>query len=168
MKAISIASTELVSYAIDHAGSERDYMDKNFPCSVSFSLSRMPDELKRLPGAQLQDQASHYAAKDNEDFISYVSDRQILLISQQAEELDDLSTSVEGIRSDGLTIHDKLLAQRNLCELGSEMDGMANSLDFVQRKVAVFMYKASVKGQLMMILFLIILFIVLFVLVFFT
>ncbi|MFS8013707.1 putative target SNARE coiled-coil domain-containing protein [Helianthus anomalus] len=62
-----------------------------------------------------------------------------------------------------VTLQDKIIE-----ELGSEMDSTTNRLDFVQKKVAVVMKKASAKGQFMMILFLLALFIILFVLVFFT
>ncbi|EPS60661.1 hypothetical protein M569_14142, partial [Genlisea aurea] len=53
-------------------------------------------------------------------------------------------------------------------DLGTEMDGTSNRLDFVQKRVALVMKKAGAKGQLMMILFLLLLFIILFVLVFLT
>ncbi|KAG5235018.1 syntaxin [Salix suchowensis] len=69
----------------------------------------------------------------------------------------------------GLTIHEELLAQEKIIDdLGMEMDSTSNRLDFVQKKVAMVMKKASAKGQLMMILFLVVLFIILFVLVFLT
>ncbi|KAL0423796.1 UNVERIFIED_CONTAM: syntaxin, partial [Sesamum radiatum] len=104
---------------------------------------------------------------------------------QQDEELDELSASVQRIGDVGLTIHEELLAQffllgdyaihkvvlfqeKIIDELGTEMEGTSNRLDFVQKKVAMVMKKAGAKGQLMMILFLLALFIVLFVLVFFT
>ncbi|KAG8481566.1 hypothetical protein CXB51_026557 [Gossypium anomalum] len=53
-------------------------------------------------------------------------------------------------------------------DLGTEMDSTTNRLDFVQKKVAMVMKKASAKGQIMMILFFLVLFIILFILVFLT
>ncbi|GER35250.1 syntaxin 61 family protein [Striga asiatica] len=94
---------------------------------------------------------------------------QLLLIRQQDEELDELSASVQRIGGVGLTIHEELLAQEKIIDdLGMEMDSTSNRLDFVQKKVAMVMKKASAKGQFMMILFLLVLFIILFVLVFLT
>ncbi|KAG6492033.1 hypothetical protein ZIOFF_046980 [Zingiber officinale] len=106
---------------------------------------------------------------DTDDFISSESDRQLLLMKQQDEELDELSASVQRIGGIGLTIHDELVGQeRILDDLSLEMETTSNRLDFVQKKVAVVMKKAGAKGQFMMIGFLIVLFIILFVLVFFT
>lgn len=88
---------------------------------------------------------------------------------QQDDELDELSASVERIGGVGLTIHEELLAQERIIDdLDTEMDTTSNRLDFVQKKVAMVMKKASAKGQLMMIVFLVVLFIILFVLVFLT
>nr|GMC54570.1 syntaxin-61 [Ipomoea batatas] len=110
-----------------------------------------------------------YTAQDNDDFISSESDRQLLLIKQQDEELDVLSASIERIGDVGLTIHDELIGQEKIISnLDSEMDNTSNRLDFVQKKVAMVMKKASAKGQIMMICFLLVLFIVLFSLVFLT
>ncbi|KAJ3675261.1 hypothetical protein LUZ60_004303 [Juncus effusus] len=110
-----------------------------------------------------------YSSVDNDDFITSESDRQMLLIKQQDEELDELSASVQRIGGVGLTIHDELTGQEKILdELGLEMETTSNRLDFVQKRVAMVMKKASAKGQLMMIAFLIVLFIVLFVLVFLT
>ncbi|KHN38273.1 Syntaxin-61 [Glycine soja] len=107
--------------------------------------------------------------QDNDDFIESESDRQMLLIKRQDEELDELSLSVQRIGGVGLTIHEELLAQEKIIdELGNEMDGTSNRLDFVQKKVAMVMKKASAKGQIMMILGLLAMFIFLFILVFFT
>lgn len=180
-KAISVAARDPALYGIDQAELERRFkwtrtartqvgnIKKPVTGTGSSTLSGMRQELMRLPSTHQQDKANHYVAKDNDDFISSESDRQMLLIRQQDEELDELSASVERIGSVGLTIHDELNAQEKLIdELGSEMDSTSTRLDFVQRKVAVVMKKASAKGQMMMILFLIILFIILFVLVFFT
>ncbi|KAK1405432.1 t-SNARE coiled-coil homology domain-containing protein [Heracleum sosnowskyi] len=126
-------------------------------------------ELMRLPDSNQSDRSNQYIARNNDDFISSESDRQLLLIKQQDEELDELSASVERIGGVGLTIHEELLSQeRILDELGTEMDSTSNRLDFVQKKVAMVMKKASVKGQLIMIFFLIVLFIILFCLVFLT
>lgn len=137
--------------------------------SVGTSAAGMRRELMRLANSQETDRSNQYAAHHNDDFITSESDRQLLLIKQQDEELDELSASVERIGGVGLTIHEELLAQEKIVdELGMEMDSTSNRLDFVQKKVATVMKKAGVKGQCMMILFLVVLFIILFVLVFLT
>ncbi|XP_038712254.1 syntaxin-61 [Tripterygium wilfordii] len=131
----------------------------------SASVSGMRRELMRLPNSHQNNQY----ARDEDDFIQSESDRQLLLIKQQDDELDELSASVERIGGVGLTIHEELLSQEKIIDdLGTEMDGTSNRLDFVQKKVAMVMKKAGAKGQIMMILFLVVLFIVLFVLVFLT
>ncbi|XP_038690376.1 syntaxin-61-like isoform X2 [Tripterygium wilfordii] len=131
----------------------------------SVSVSGMRRELMRMPNSHQNNQY----AQDDDDFIQSESDRQLLLIKQQDDELDVLSASVERIGGVGLTIHEELLAQEKIIdELGTEMDSTSNRLDFVQKKVAMVMKKAGAKGQIMMILFLVVLFIILFVLVFFT
>ncbi|XP_006574424.1 syntaxin-61-like isoform X1 [Glycine max] len=136
--------------------------------SNNASLSGMHRELMRLPSSH-QTTSNQYAAQDNDDFIESESDRQMLLIKRQDEELDELSLSVQRIGGVGLTIHEELLAQEKIIdELGNEMDGTSNRLDFVQKKVAMVMKKASAKGQIMMILGLLAMFIFLFILVFFT
>ncbi|KAJ9181228.1 hypothetical protein P3X46_009380 [Hevea brasiliensis] len=131
------------------------------------SVNGMRRELIRLQNSHQKDKSNPYAQDD--DFIQSESDRQLLLIKQQDEELDELSASVERIGGVGLTIHEELLAQEKIIDdLGMEMDSTSNRLDFVQKKVAMVMKKAGAKGQIMMILFLIVLFIILFVLVFLT
>ncbi|KAB2029466.1 hypothetical protein E1A91_D05G171900v1 [Gossypium mustelinum] len=133
------------------------------------STSAMRRELMKLPISHQSDRSYQYSAEDNDDFIASESDRQMLLIKQQDEELDELSASVERIGGVGLTIHEELLAQEKIIDdLGSEIDSTTNRLDFVQKKVAMVMKKASAKGQIMMILFLLVLFIILFILVFLT
>ncbi|KAK7300071.1 hypothetical protein RJT34_10903 [Clitoria ternatea] len=132
------------------------------------SVNGMHRELMRLPNSH-QTSSNHYSAQDNDDFIESESDRQMLLIKKQDEELDELSLSVQRIGGVGLTIHEELLAQEKIIdELGNEMDTTSNRLDFVQKKVGMVMKKASAKGQMMMILGLLALFIFLFILVFFT
>lgn len=133
------------------------------------SANAMRQELMRLPNLHGTDRSNPYFANDNDDFISSESDRQLLLIKKQDEELDELSASVQRIGGVGLTIHEELLQQEKIIEdLDKEMDSTSNRLDFVQKKVAMVMKKAGAKGQMMMILFLVVLFIILFVLVFFT
>ncbi|KAK9070409.1 hypothetical protein SSX86_010811 [Deinandra increscens subsp. villosa] len=179
-KAISVASRDPALYGINQAELERrtkwtrtartqvGNVKKSVTGKGYSTMSGMREELMRLPTTRPQDRAGHYV-EDNDDFITSESDRQMLLIRQQDEELDELSASVERIGSVGLTIHDELQAHERLIDdMGSEMDSTSNRLDFVQKKVAVVMKKVSAKGQMMMILFLIVLFIVLFVLVFLT
>lgn len=133
------------------------------------NVNGMRRELMRMPNSHQGGRSNQYAALNNDDIVSSESDRQLLLIKQQDEELDELSASVERIGGVGLTIHEELLAQEKIIdELGTEMESTSNRLDFVQKKVGMVMKKAGVKGQIMMILFLVVLFIVLFVLVFLT
>ncbi|KAI3706173.1 hypothetical protein L6452_23733 [Arctium lappa] len=123
----------------------------------------------RVPHSQQQDRTQEFIAGENDGFISSESDRQMLLMKQQDEELDEMSESIQRIGDVGLTIHEELLGQDQIIdELGMEMESTSNRLDFVQKKVGMVMKKAGMKGQLMMILFLVVLFIVLFILVFFT
>ncbi|CAL9121906.1 unnamed protein product [Musa textilis] len=139
--------------------------------SVTPSLNGVRQDLLRLPNdyASMTGRSGYNTSQDDDDFISSESDRQLLLIKQQDEELDELSASVQRIGGIGLTIHDELVGQeRILDDLSLEMDTTSNRLDFVQKKVAVVMKKAGAKGQIMMIGFLIVLFIILFILVFFT
>ncbi|KAJ9555618.1 hypothetical protein OSB04_010232 [Centaurea solstitialis] len=100
-------------------------------------------ELMRVPHSQQQDRTDQYIAGENDDFISSESDRQMLLIKQQDEELDEMSVSIQRIGDVGLTIHDELLAQDQIIdELGMEMESTSNRLDFVQKKVGMVMKKA--------------------------
>ncbi|KAL4364459.1 hypothetical protein AHAS_Ahas07G0008200 [Arachis hypogaea] len=117
------------------------------------SVNGMRRELMRLPNSHQADTSNQYTANHNDDFIESESDRQMLLMKKQDEELDELSLSVQRIGGVGLTIHEELLAQEKIIdELGNEMDSTSNRLDFVQKKVAMVMKKASAKGQIMMIL----------------
>ncbi|GMY15943.1 syntaxin-61 [Fagus crenata] len=132
------------------------------------SVNGMRRELMRVPNSHQTDSSNQYTAQDD-DFIASESDRQMLLIKQQDEELDELTSSLVRIGGVGLTIHEELLGQEKILDdLGMEMDSTSNRLDFVQKKVAMVMKKAGIKGQMMMILFLVVLFIILFVLVFLT
>lgn len=138
--------------------------------STHASINEMHRELMRLPDShQSTSKSNQYSAGDNDDFIESESDRQMLLIKKQDEELDELSLSVQRIGGVGLTIHEELLGQEKILdELGNEMDSTSNRLDFVQKRVAMVMKKTSAKGQIMMICGLLALFIFLFILVFFT
>ncbi|KAF3338052.1 syntaxin-61-like protein [Carex littledalei] len=124
---------------------------------------------QELLGSSQTGRSNKQYAMDNDDFITSESDRQMLLMKQQDDELDELSASVQRIGGVGLTIHDELIGQEKILdELSMEMETTSNRLDFVQKRVAMVMKKASAKGQIMMIAFLIVLFIILFVLVFLT
>ncbi|KAJ8561341.1 hypothetical protein K7X08_027531 [Anisodus acutangulus] len=102
------------------------------------NLSGMRRELLRLPDSDQKERTNGYTARNNDDFISSESDRQLLLMRQQDEELDELSSSIVRIGDVGLTIHDELLAHdKILSELDTEMDSTSNRLDFVQKKVAM-------------------------------
>ncbi|XP_023547631.1 syntaxin-61-like isoform X1 [Cucurbita pepo subsp. pepo] len=185
-KAIAVAARDPSWYGIDHAelekrrrwtstarmqvGNVKKVVGAGKEQTGTASASGMRRELMRLPNALETEKSNLYTAhQENDDFISSESDRQLLLIRQQDEELDELSASVVRIGGVGLTIHEELLAQDKIIDnLGMEMDSTSNRLDFVQKKIAVVMKKASAKGQIMMILFLVALFIILFVLVFLT
>ncbi|CAN0896749.1 SYP61 [Linum grandiflorum] len=179
-KAISVAARDPSLYGIDHvelenrrrwtssARTQVGNVKRSVVAGRDGSMNGMRRELMRLQNSQQTVGSNHYD-DNNDDFIQSESDRQLLLIKQQDDELDELSTSVERIGSVGLTIHEELLSQERIIDdLGNEMDSTSNRLDFVQKKVGMVMKKASAKGQLMMILFLVALFIILFVLVFLT
>nr|GME03692.1 syntaxin-61 [Ipomoea batatas] len=138
--------------------------------STGLSVFEMRRELMNLPDPdQIVDKPNKYTTANNDDYVSAESDTQLLLIKQQDDELDELSASVRRIGGVGLTIHDELRAQDKIInDLGAEMDNTSTRLDFVQKRVAMVMKKASPKGQFMMILFLIVLFVILFILVFLT
>ncbi|TKY46891.1 Syntaxin-61 protein [Spatholobus suberectus] len=103
------------------------------------SVNGMRRELLKLPNSHQTDTSNQYAAQDNDDFIQSESDRQMLLIKKQDEELDELSESVRRIGGVGLTIHDELLSQEKIIdELGSEMDSTTNRLDFVQVSLCIY------------------------------
>ncbi|CAN1857406.1 SYP61 [Linum perenne] len=177
-KAISVAARDPSLYGIDHGevenrrrwtSSARTQVGnvKRSVVAGREGMNGMRRELMRLQDSQPTVGSNHY--DDDDDFIQSESDRQLLLIRQQDEELDELSASVERMGGVGLTIHEELLSQERIIDdLGNEMDSTSNRLDFVQKKVGTIMKKASAKGQLMMILFLVALFIILFVLVFLT
>ncbi|KAL2582663.1 hypothetical protein AAZV13_14G021800 [Glycine max] len=146
-KAISVASRDPSWYGIDEVEVEnRRKWTSDARTQVSTakkavqagkglnnaSLNGMHKELMRLPSSH-QTTSNQYAAQDNDDFIESESDRQMLLIKRQDEELDELSLSVQRIGGVGLTIHEELLAQEKIIdELGNEMDSTSNRLDFVQ------------------------------------
>ncbi|KAE8697846.1 Syntaxin-61 [Hibiscus syriacus] len=153
-KAISVAARDPSWYGIDEVELEsRRKWTTNARIQVA--------DVKKAVGA----------GKENDGSASVIaseSDRQTLLIKQQDEELDELSASVQRIGGVGLTIHEELIAQKILDELGTEMDSTKNQMDFVQRKMAIVMKAAGAKGQIMIIIFFLVLFIILFILVFFT
>ncbi|RZC76031.1 hypothetical protein C5167_000203 [Papaver somniferum] len=181
-KAIAVASRDPSWYGIDEVELEKrrrwtstartqvGVMKKAVEAGKARSANGMRQELMRVPNDPYQAGKSRsYATQDNDDFISSESDRQMLLIKQQDDELDELSASVQRIGGVGLTIHEELTGQEKIIhELGLDMESTTNRLDFVQKKVEMVMKKAGAKGQILMIIFLVVLFIVLFVLVFFT
>lgn len=187
-KAVGVAARDPAYYGIDEAELERrrrwtktarDQVGtvrkalsagKGLSYQGSSNANGLHQEMVRIPidNSHYNARSNQYA-QDNDDFASSESDRQLLLMRQQDEELDELSASVLRIGDVGRTIHDELLGQERIIdELDTEMDSTSNRLDFLQKKVAFVMKKAGAKGQFMMILFLVLLFIILFVLVFFT
>ncbi|KAF3612148.1 hypothetical protein DY000_02047275 [Brassica cretica] len=184
-KAITVAAKDPALYGIDQAELElRRRWTSNARTQVRNvktgvlagkgnagvgNASEVRLELMRMPNSNEANRYDQYGGRDDDGFVQSESDRQMLLIKQQDEELDELSKSVERIGGVGLTIHDELVAQERIIdELGTEMDSTKNRLDFVQKKVGMVMKKAGAKGQMMMICFLLVLFIILFVLVFLT
>lgn len=181
-RSISVAASDPLRFSIDEVELEkrrrwtRTARDQVATIKKKVSTRKGPSyhdahlELMRLPiDHSHQTSRSNQYGQDNDDFISSESDTQLLLIRQQDEELDELSASVQRIGNVGLTIHDELLAHEKIIdELGNEMDGTSNRLEFLQKKVEIVIKKAGAKGQIMMMLFLVVLFIALFVLVFFT
>ncbi|XP_074271676.1 syntaxin-61 isoform X1 [Silene latifolia] len=179
-KAISVASRDPAYFGIDIAELEkrrkwtrtaRDQVGtvkKKVSAGKGLSYHDSHRELMRLPMDQSNPtETSNQYGQHNDDLISSESDRQLLLIKQQDEDLDLLSDSVQRIGHIGLNIHEELLAQEKIIDdLGTEMDSTSNRLDFLQKKVEIVMKKAGAKGQIMMILFLVVLFVILFVLVF--
>ncbi|CAH2034190.1 unnamed protein product [Thlaspi arvense] len=184
-KAVTVAAKDPALYGIDEAELERRRrwtsnartQVRNVKTGVlagkggsgAGNASEVRRELMRMPNSSEANRYHQYGGRDDDGFVQSESDRQMLLIRQQDEELDELSKSVQRIGGVGLTIHEELVAQeRILDELGTEMDSTKNRLDFVQKKVGMVMKKAGAKGQMMMICFLLVLFIILFVLVFLT
>ncbi|KAL0656305.1 hypothetical protein Bca4012_076889 [Brassica carinata] len=184
-KAVAVAAKDPALYGIDEAELERRRrwtsnartQVRNVKTGVlagkgsagAGNASEVRRELMRMPNSSEASRYDQYGGRDDDGFVQSESDRQMLLIKQQDEELDELSKSVERIGGVGLTIHDELVAQERIIdELGTEMDSTKNRLDFVQKKVGMVMKKAGAKGQMMMICFLLVLFIILFVLVFLT
>ncbi|KAH0893695.1 hypothetical protein HID58_056124 [Brassica napus] len=180
-KAVAVAAKDPALYGIDEAELERRRrwtsnartQVRNVKTGVlagkgsagAGNASEVRRELMRMPNSSGASRYDQYGGRDDDGFVHSESDRQMLLIKQQDEELDELSKSVERIGGVGLTIHDELVAQERIIdELGTEMDSTKNRLDFVQKKVGMVMKKAGAKGQMMMICFLLVLFIILFVL----
>ncbi|KAL8141848.1 hypothetical protein V2J09_014880 [Rumex salicifolius] len=182
-KAVSVAARDPAFYGIndaelekrrkwtknarDKVGTVRMAVGKGRGYQDASNTNGSHHEMMRFPvGDSRQKAASSEYDHDNDDFVSSESDRQMLLMKQQDQELDELSASVQRIGHVGLTIHDELIEQERIMDdLGAEIDSTSNRLDFLQKKVAFVMKKAGVKGQLMIILFLLVLFIILFVLV---
>ncbi|CAN6824376.1 unnamed protein product [Brassica oleracea] len=181
-KAVAVAAKDPALYGIDDAELERRRrwtsnartQVRNVKTGVlagkgsagAGNASEVRRELMRMPNSSEASRYDQYGGRDDDGFVQSESDRQMLLIKQQDEELDELSKSVERIGGVGLTIHDELVAQERIIdELGTEMDSTKNRLDFVQKKVGMVMKKAGAKGQMMMICFLLVLFIILFVLI---
>ncbi|KAJ8449645.1 hypothetical protein Cgig2_005667 [Carnegiea gigantea] len=145
-KAISVAARDPAYYGIDEVELEkrrrwtktaRDQVGnvkKTVSAGKGPSYHEAHRELMRLPrDHSYQTERSNQCGRDNDDFISSESDRQLLLMKEQDEELDELSASVQRIGHVGLSIHDELLAQEKIIDdLGNEMDSTKNRLDFLQ------------------------------------
>ncbi|OEL24465.1 Syntaxin-61 [Dichanthelium oligosanthes] len=171
-KTISVASRDPAYYGLDEVELSRR---RNWTSSARNQVGTVRRAVEKGKSnsatSKYQDtsRTNLYSSQDNDDFISSESDRQQLLMRQQDEELDELSESVQRIGGVGLTIHEELSGQeRILNDLSLEMETTSNRLNFVQKRVAMVMKKAGIKGQIMLIAFLVVLFIILFVLVFLT
>ncbi|KAL5986170.1 hypothetical protein ACLOJK_028163 [Asimina triloba] len=91
-------------------------------------LLALPNSHSSQPG-----KSNQYYTRENNDFISSETDKQLLLARQQDEVLDELNASVRRIGDIGLTINDELAGQeRILTDLGFEMNSITNRLDFLQ------------------------------------
>ncbi|PUZ43842.1 hypothetical protein GQ55_8G039700 [Panicum hallii var. hallii] len=174
-KAVSVAERDPAFYGLNEAeiGRRRSWTSTARNQVLSLRRNVEAGRKKILFGHSTNPSESirskKHISQDNDEFIASESDQQMLLIKRQDEELDALSASVQRIGGVGLTIHDELVGQEKLLgELNLDMETTSNRLDFVQKRVAMVMKKASLKGQIMMIAFLVILFIILFVLVFLT
>ncbi|WZZ10436.1 hypothetical protein YC2023_096357 [Brassica napus] len=167
-KAVAVAAKDPALYGIDDAELERRRrwtsnartQVRNVKTGVlagkgsagAGNASEVRRELMRMPNSNEASRYDQYGGRDDDGFVQSESDRQMLLIKQQDEELDELSKSVERIGGVGLTIHDELVAQERIIdELGTEMDSTKNRLEFVQKKVGMVMKKAGAKGQMMMV-----------------
>ncbi|KAL6870752.1 hypothetical protein ACP4OV_014600 [Aristida adscensionis] len=174
-KAISVAERDPAHYGLNELeiGKRRSWTSaarkQVLSLRRSVEAARQKGGYGRSVNPSESNRSKKHISQDNDEFIASESDQQMLLIKRQDEELDALSASVQRIGGVGLTIHEELEGQEKLLgELSLDMETTSNRLDFVQKRVAMVMKKASWKGQIMMIAFLVILFILLFVLVFLT
>eukprot|EP00252_Welwitschia_mirabilis_P018043 TRINITY_DN4020_c0_g1_i5.p1 TRINITY_DN4020_c0_g1~~TRINITY_DN4020_c0_g1_i5.p1 ORF type:complete len:195 (-),score=56.59 TRINITY_DN4020_c0_g1_i5:450-1034(-) len=77
------------------------------PRTIRQELLRLPND---KPPSAYPTQSRN---ADNDDFITSETDRQLLLMREQDQELDELSASVERLGGVGLTIHEELMGQVN-------------------------------------------------------
>ncbi|KAG8485506.1 hypothetical protein CXB51_019068 [Gossypium anomalum] len=128
------------------------------------SASAMRHELMKLPISHQSDRSYQYSAEDNDDFIASESDRQMLLINrmrswmnlvQVLRELEVLALQymknfLHSVGSISTISYANTLVflEKIIDDLGTEMDSTTNRLDFVQKKVAMVMKKASANGQI--------------------
>ncbi|WZZ71942.1 hypothetical protein YC2023_083312 [Brassica napus] len=134
-KAVNVAAKDPALYGIDEAELERRRrwtsnartQVRNVKTGVlagkgsagAGNASEVRRELMRMPNSSEASRYDQYGGRDDDGFVQSESDRQMLLIKQQDEELDELSKSVERIGGVGLTIHDELVAQERIIdELG--------------------------------------------------
>ncbi|XP_047070554.1 syntaxin-61-like [Lolium rigidum] len=174
-KTITVASRDPAYYGLDEVelARRRNWIGSTHnqvgTVRTSVEKGKSNSAMARHQDLTATSRTNHHSSQDNDDYIDSESDRQMLLMRQQDDELDELSESVIRIGSVGLTIHEELSGQERIInELSLEMETTSNRLDFVQKKIGAVMKKAGIKGQIMLILFLVVLFIVLFVLVFLT
>ncbi|KAK3119840.1 hypothetical protein QOZ80_9AG0676130 [Eleusine coracana subsp. coracana] len=174
-KAISVAASNPAHYGLSEAEIRKRRSWTSAALNQVLSLRRNVEAgtqksvFGRSVNPSESSRSKQHTSQDNDEFIASESDQQTLLIKRQDEELDALSASVQRIGGVGLTIHEELVGQEKLLgELSLDMETTSNRLDFVQKRVAMVMKKASLKGQIMIIAFLVFLFIILFILVFLT
>nr|BAJ88852.1 predicted protein [Hordeum vulgare subsp. vulgare] len=116
-KTISVASRDPAYYGLDEVELSRRRNWTGSARNQIGTVRRAVEKGKSNPAmARHQDpmgtsRTNHYSSQDNDDYIASESDRQLLLMRQQDDELDELSASVQRIGGVGLTIHEELSGQ---------------------------------------------------------
>lgn len=181
-RAIAVAERDPARFSIDVSEIERRKkwtasthnqvfaVRKALQNAADVSAGRIQQTGNRREFSRLADDPSakqnRPATRENDSF-SYEAEQQALMLKEQDEDLDDLSDAVGRIAEVGLVIHTELSGQDRLIDdLNKDMDNTSNRLDFVQKRIATVLKKASWKAQVCTILALIGLLVVLTFLVF--
>lgn len=100
--------------------------------------------------------------EENERFIGGEGDRQMQMVRQQDDDLDQLGESVQRIGHLGLTIHEELEQQGAMIEeLDDDVEGTSARLAAAQKRIQHVLAKAGMRGQLAIVVFLIVVLVVL-------